>query len=127
MLFRSHAKTKFELYGVHSRIECSKCHFKTKLDGTVLQLFKELTGNCENCHIDIHAGQFISDNKTNCNKCHTYDNWNPDNFLHDSTRFKLDGKHINVKCEKCHKSTIINNQLTINYKFDNVKCINCHS
>ena len=40
---------------------------------------------------------------TKCNDCHETENWKASRFDHNKTAFKLDGKHINVACEKCHK------------------------
>ncbi len=121
-----HKTTGFELSGVHGNTSCKKCHFKTATNGSTLQIFSELNGNCENCHTDNHAGQFKEEGKTNCTKCHTFNNWKPEKFIHENTKFKLEGAHAKVNCDKCHKIVEINNNKTKQYKFDDVKCSNCH-
>ncbi|MFH0736086.1 MAG: cytochrome C [bacterium] len=122
-----HKSTGFELIGVHSKTSCKKCHFKTGANGNTLQIFSELNGNCENCHTDNHAGQFEEEGKTNCIKCHTFINWTPEKFLHENTKFKLEGAHAKVTCDKCHKIIEINNNKVKQFKFDDIKCSNCHT
>jgi hypothetical protein len=72
--------------------------------------------NCAACHQkdDPHQGRFGPD----CATCHTPDAWKPAKFDHNLAAFKLDGAHVNVKCEQCH----INNV----YKGTPSACIACH-
>ena len=68
----------------------------------------------------MHDNQFGQD----CEKCHTVESFlkikNSSNFDHDKTKYKLEGKHINVDCKLCHKA-----KYTTPLKYG--KCINCHN
>src|SRR5262249_30726685 len=58
-------------------------------------------GACTHCHQDVHKGTV----GTECVRCHTTDAWKPSTFdraRHASTRFPLDGKHVDVRCANCH-------------------------
>ncbi|MFA6110005.1 MAG: hypothetical protein WDA75_14655, partial [Candidatus Latescibacterota bacterium] len=50
------------------------------------------------CHEDRHQGQLVQD----CGSCHAEQAWTPVPFDHDSARFRLDGAHVGVPCERCH-------------------------
>ena len=121
-----HTKTNFKLLGVHATQSCRKCHFKENADGVKLQKFAGLSIACTNCHTDIHYKQFDKEGATDCFRCHEFNNWREYKFNHNNTAFKLDGKHVNVACKKCHKPTEINNNIYIKYKIS-VKCESCHS
>lgn len=121
-----HSKTNFQLLGAHLTQTCRKCHFTKNADGTQEQKFSNLSVNCTSCHIDNHFKQFDKDGATDCNACHEFDNWKPSKFNHDTTEFKLDGKHEKVPCQKCHKPVEENQKKYIKYKI-NVKCESCHS
>ncbi|NVO01206.1 MAG: cytochrome C [Bacteroidetes bacterium] len=121
-----HSKTNFKLSGEHKTQTCRKCHFKENADGTKTQKFANLAVVCTNCHVDKHYKQFDKEGVTDCNKCHEFDNWKPVKFDHNNTAFKLDGKHSNVLCIKCHKPKEINNNKYIIYKIS-TKCESCHS
>ncbi len=120
-----HAKTNFKLQGAHQNQSCRKCHFSESKEGIALQKFANLSTNCSNCHADKHYNQFDKDGVTDCNNCHEFDNWKASKFNHNTTAFKLEGKHANVLCNKCHKPTQTNNVLYIHYKIS-VKCESCH-
>jgi len=50
-----------------------------------------------------HGKQFIGQD---CSSCHTAKTWKKvPLFNHNNTKFSLVGKHIQVKCEDCHKKT----------------------
>ena len=120
----NHDKTNFNLIGKHTSTECSKCHFTTAQQPL---LFSKLTEKCEECHKDIHSGQFKEKFLNDCSKCHLPNNWNEVNFDHDQTRFKLDGYHIKLSCNQCHKSELINGEKFVNYKFEDITCKSCHT
>lgn len=122
-----HHLTGFDLLGAHKKVACSDCHIKKSADGKLEQHFTDLTGNCSQCHNDIHMGQFNSGDKENCNTCHTFDNWKPVLFNHSKTRFILDGAHKKVECNKCHHIKEKNGIEFIQYKIEDVRCISCHS
>lgn len=122
-----HSKTNFILSGVHKTQTCRKCHFTVKPDGSPQQLFVNFSGICTNCHVDPHFKQFEQKGVTECKQCHAFDNWKAVNFDHNTTAFKLVGKHEKVECKKCHlpTATAINNNKYVLYKIS-VKCESCH-
>lgn len=95
-----HASTNFPLRGRHGRIACGECHTE---QGAFVQ-YAGVSKACDNCHADIHDGQFtLLDGVNPCEKCHGFETWQIDDFDHDElTRFPLAGQHENVVCEKCH-------------------------
>ncbi len=121
-----HSKTTFDLTGAHKKESCRSCHFKTYSTGTFQQTFAGLSVNCSDCHADKHRKQFEKDGVTNCMECHSTDNWKASNFDHNKTAFKLDGKHINVPCAKCHKPQTEGSQIFVLYKIKDFKCESCH-
>lgn len=89
----------FELLGEHADVECRECH----VDGR----FEDIdTSSCgtEDCHGDQHKKQF--EGKL-CEKCHLddYSTWKvKGKFDHEKDAdFVLKGKHLRVRCEKCHE------------------------
>lgn len=121
-----HTKTKFNLQGKHQNISCRQCHFPVK-EGSKTQQFRELNQACETCHTDIHFNQFKSEGITDCSRCHSPENWKPDKFDHNTSRFKLDGAHKGIECIKCHKPSTETGKRFIIYKFNDISCAACHS
>jgi hypothetical protein len=121
-----HSKTGFNLTGGHQKQECRACHFAKNAEGKVRQKFSGLSQDCSVCHADRHYNQFAKGGVTNCNDCHDTGNWKPSKFDHNKTAFKLDGKHINVACEKCHKKQQEGSVSYFKYKLKEFKCESCH-
>jgi hypothetical protein len=121
-----HTKTDFLLTGGHTGKSCRVCHFKTDADGKVQQKFKGLSQSCSNCHSDNHRNQFEKNGTTNCTDCHGTENWKALKFDHNKTAFRLDGKHINVSCAKCHKPKQDGTEFYVLYKLKEFKCESCH-
>jgi nitrate/TMAO reductase-like tetraheme cytochrome c subunit len=121
-----HSKTNFSLVGSHLTQACRSCHLRKNTNGIESLQFTGLTSECINCHIDIHNKQFEVDESTDCLRCHTPLSWDLDNFNHNSTQFKLDGKHENVACEKCHKMVTIEQKSFTLYKIKDWRCESCH-
>ncbi|NKB68296.1 MAG: hypothetical protein GKR89_14635 [Candidatus Latescibacteria bacterium] len=87
-----HEQADFKLRGKHVELDCAQCH----PDG----LFKGIEfAQCSDCHEDQHRGQFAAD----CTSCHGVDGWVPSFFDHETARFKLRGKHVEVDCQQCHQ------------------------
>ncbi|MEI6900308.1 MAG: hypothetical protein WCL00_10555 [Bacteroidota bacterium] len=121
-----HSTTGFALSGIHATKECRICHYKPDSFGQIVQKFSGLSQACITCHKDIHFNQFEEKGVSNCVKCHNYEKWKIEKFDHNITAYKLDGKHQNVACVKCHKN-ITNQQNTyVLYKIKEWKCENCH-
>ena len=103
-----HTLAAFKLEGKHADVACEKCH--------VNNVFKGTPSDCYSCHKqnDEHNGQF----GTNCESCHTAAGWENASFDHNLSTFKLDGKHTDVACEKCHVNNV--------FKGTPSDCYSCH-
>ncbi len=104
-----HAQTDFALRGGHARVECDKCHESGKK-------FRAAPQECVACHRkdDKHKGSL----GPKCADCHTETGWKQTRFDHTKTRFALTGKHIDARCESCHKAE--------NFKDTPMACVACH-
>jgi hypothetical protein len=122
-----HGRTGFKLDGAHATIACAACHYAKNEKGIRTQQFKGISQECTSCHKDNHAGQFAVKGKTDCRRCHGTDDWNKSRFDHNTSRFKLDGAHLTVKCEECHKPIVNEKGKYIEYKFESIECKRCHS
>jgi hypothetical protein len=116
-----HTRAVFQLAGKHQEVPCLSCHKITTLNGQKFQEFKGVKyAGCINCHQDPHANKFGQ----NCAQCHTemgFSSIKPVNdFNHDRTDFRLEGKHQAVDCRKCHKA-----RFTDELKF--ARCSDCHT
>jgi hypothetical protein len=122
-----HSKTEFALTGGHKKPGCRDCHFMKDTTGNIMQKFAGLSKNCSDCHADKHFNQFEKNGITNCTECHDTENWKASKFNHDNTNFRLDGKHINVPCLKCHKPEQQGSYYFVRYKLIDYRCESCHS
>jgi hypothetical protein len=104
-----HNKTDYVLKGKHEKTDCEKCHIEGKR-------YREAASDCNTCHKkdDEHKGKL----GPKCGDCHTENNWKEARFDHDTTKFPLKGKHVDVKCADCHKNN--------NYKETPKTCYACH-
>ena len=105
-----HSITGFALEGRHIDQACFRCHPKN------VDKDPETKPDCRFCHTDSHGSQFKDDV---CTLCHAgFDTWQVSFFDHTRSQFKLEGKHIDVDCDACHK----------NGKYRNIErdCYGCH-
>ena len=104
-----HSQTDFQLKGKHKPLECEKCHAPAKK-------FREASVQCNGCHRkdDTHKGSL----GVKCADCHNETNWKEARFDHSTTRFALEGKHVDAKCADCHKDN--------KYKDTSRACVSCH-
>ncbi|MDH3748550.1 MAG: cytochrome C [Gammaproteobacteria bacterium] len=110
-VFFDHDLTNFPLLGKHADEECESCHDSHR--------FTDAPLDCKSCHRedDPHRGNFHD----RCDACHNPVDWESWIFDHDAqTEFPLDGAHVDVTCEGCHRSSL-----------DKIKsidgsCRNCH-
>jgi len=96
-VFFDHDLTRFPLHGVHEEQECDSCH--------ATQAFASEERGCVSCHgeDDPHKGNF----QDRCDACHNPVAWNIWTFDHDvQTDFPLDGAHVDVACDACHRSSL---------------------
>jgi hypothetical protein len=116
-----HSKTRYPLTGLHSQVECAKCHTpgpdnKPRYTGIAFN-------QCSDCHKDPHRGSFIQ----SCQSCHSTAGWKKislsavnERFDHSTTKFPLEGKHISVDCAQCHVNGDFKKPLAFQ------KCMDCH-
>jgi len=122
--FNHTRQTKFELTGQHLKTPCSKCHWEDTHGDTKSEslIFTPLKMNCQSCHKDPHLSQF-QDKK--CESCHVTTDWYAEKFDHSSARFKLDGAHSGIACNKCHQQMQIG-EAVIQYVPIPHRCEDCH-
>jgi len=104
-----HDRTRFALLDKHRDTRCEACHRGNR--------FKDTPGDCIGCHRDddTHKGTL----GTRCESCHTERHWKDiPRFDHDRSRFRLIGRHREVRCAECHKDT--------RYRETARDCIGCH-
>ena len=105
-----HRRTGYPLTGKHATLQCQGCHqAKFQSPAAVAagaarepaHRWNGLATACTACHKDPHQARFGND----CEKCHTTRDWKAieaSRFDHDLTRYPLRGKHVTVRCERCH-------------------------
>jgi len=100
----------YELKGEHLNNNCESCHTKARK-------FKDTPRECAavGCHAedDAHKGRLGQE----CEKCHVETG---DNLFNHNTMsvFRLDGKHLAVRCADCHPS--------VTFKPRPQTCFGCH-
>lgn len=95
----SHDLTRFPLLGEHDNVECEDCH--------ETQVFTDADTECIACHDDDdddpHRGNF----EDICGNCHNPVAWDLWLFDHNTeTNFLLEGAHVDVACDDCHRSSL---------------------
>lgn len=122
--FDHKARTKFDLSGAHSKVDCYKCH--TKKLGS-----KAPSAACANCHAsdNPHKERFKEFGRPPaCQYCHPESSWKPNRFNHAKrTKFALRGKHADATCRKCHKGKRPDQFLNVSEPTNKGKlCMGCH-
>ena len=125
-----HSQTEFALEGKHQTAPCLKCHHAEKPGETTRVAFAVKKKLCQDCHSDIHKGQFAaaeSAKSTDCARCHTASSWKAEKFVHNrDSRYKLEGAHQKVPCAKCHVPTEVDNMMFVQYRPLDTTCVSCH-
>lgn len=97
-----HSKTRFVLTGLHRQTPCQKCHTPDAAGAPKYVALK--FDRCAACHNDPHRGEF----KQGCESCHNTATWKRSAFAtefdHSKTKYPLLGKHLDVRCESCHRN-----------------------
>ena len=96
-MFFDHDLTNFPLLGKHREKECEDCH--------ATQVYTDVETACVSCHLedDTHKGNFAD----RCDACHNPVAWDIWTFDHNvQTDFALEGAHVNVACDDCHRTTL---------------------
>ncbi len=105
-----HARTDYELHGLHRSVACDGCHEPDKAR-------RDAPHECISCHRedDAHSDALGED----CASCHRETGWKKQtDFDHDKTKFPLVGKHRDVACAACHTQD--------SYEDTPSECSSCH-
>ncbi len=98
----NHNLARFPIDGKHRRVSCRACHLQTGPDGVTRTRYIGLRFEaCTDCHINVHNDPSAAD----CRRCHSVEGWRRPRlaFDHDrDSRFRLEGRHVDATCEKCH-------------------------
>jgi len=104
-----HSRTGYRLDGKHAQTQCQKCHTSSLIRAEDILAnrplleggtFLGLSTDCSSCHTDPHKGSL----GPACASCHSETAWKPaPGFKHGRTRFPLTGRHVEVRCESCHR------------------------
>ena len=123
-----HALTKFQLVGTHRAVECAACHRPPNLERTLMHVnFAGAPSQCQECHQDVHGGQFVRAGATRCADCHNSMKWRPSLFDHNKTAFSLRGAHKDVPCRSCHTGfREVDDKRVLFYKPTPAACADCH-
>jgi len=92
----AHSPAGWPLVGKHAAVTCADCHGQ--------DLSAKVSTACAGCHTDAHQGRFGKD----CERCHDESGWrhlDMTRFDHARTRYPLEGAHVTVRCESCHKKS----------------------
>lgn len=131
----NHKLTDWPLEGKHLESDCRSCHFEDSKkveenmenSSKLVQSFLTLQNDCNHCHENVHDDQFELNGITDCSRCHNSLDWFPYNFDHNSTNFKLLGKHAEIECKACHTPYEELGIKKVDYKIERFECIDCHS
>ena len=115
-----HSKTKYPLLGKHKTVACEDCHRRGDFKAQIP------FADCMDCHKDYHGGQFLKRaGGAECAVCHTVDGFKPSTFTvkdHEATKYPLEGRHVQVACDKCH---LPKGEATV-FKITQIQCKDCH-
>jgi len=98
-IFNHDTETKYALRGKHRTIRCVDCH----TSGNIYKV--KPASDCYACHKkdDKHKESLGKE----CGNCHSERDWKEKaKFDHNKSAFPLLGKHVDVECKACHKSTM---------------------
>jgi hypothetical protein len=117
-----HDWTAFPLTGKHRLTDCNACHKSQSFQGT--------SHACVACHAEppVHKGHF----GTACASCHSTETWTLAgttklaHFDHDTTKFKLTGKHQSTDCRACHTRQVGKETVSV-FKGTSDTCVSCHA
>ncbi len=117
-----HNRARFRLAGGHERVACEKCHTRVDAPKPYVRYRGIPFEDCTPCHKDPHKGAFSA----GCRSCHSSPaNWKPLQvtgvFDHSKTKYPLEGKHLGVPCQSCHRQSA---DFTAPVAF--ARCSDCH-
>ncbi|MBK7143001.1 MAG: cytochrome C [bacterium] len=127
-LMAQHEQTEYPLRGAHQAVPCLACHQRSSASVQPELRFVFESTKCQNCHKDPHRGQVDKLVAANgCETCHSVDKWNRVNYDHSKSNFALEGKHVQVACNKCHADLANTSDRSL-VKFTGIRtdCQSCH-
>jgi hypothetical protein len=124
-----HARTRFQLAGAHARVDCIDCHPRGAAGSEAAgeRRFAGRPLDCAGCHRDVHQGQLAVAGATDCARCHGVERFRPvAGFDHATSRYPLDGRHVDVPCAGCHPRETTATGEMVRYKPRPTDCGGCH-
>ena len=119
-----HARSGFPLVSPHVNVKCADCHIPAGKNTR----YKIKFALCVDCHKDEHEGQFSAAPWRNrCEQCHNGVTFKTSNYTlasHQKSSFPLDGGHLAVACNECHKPPP-GSKVAL-YHFSHLSCTRCH-
>lgn len=120
-----HDLTDYPLRGRHRVVDCGDCHKTAKRTDPLPH------ATCTDCHADEHRGQFANRKKgITCEPCHTVEGFVPAKFTleqHQQTRYRLEGSHLAIPCNLCHKQVSDGKGETYaQFTYEDRTCHACH-
>lgn len=120
---RVHDKTSYPLEGKHRSTDCASCHLPALPRA---KRYRQLSfERCQDCHKDVHEGQFADRNDGACEACHGLAGFTPTAFgveLHKTSRFALSGGHEATPCAGCHTGK----RPRLDWQIKKQACADCH-
>ena len=130
-----HATARYQLRGMHEKVECAKCHGAVKVDARGARVPPDCRVKrfdaCMDCHEDAHGAQFRKRKDGGaCESCHTVDGFLPASYGpgdHKATKFPLIGGHEAVACARCHPVDAVRGRSTRQFVWKTgPQCETCH-
>lgn len=119
-----HQESDYPLQGAHLAVPCLTCHQVSGKQAEMRFVFSE-TG-CRNCHANPHGRLNQALSVKGCELCHPVDSWKNVGFDHGLTQYPLEGKHLQITCQKCHAPVSKNNNTALVFESDKQDCQDCH-
>jgi hypothetical protein len=110
--FNHSIDTKYKLKEKHAELKCNDCHLVDKKKKIFQYQWPNLASkDCLACHKDdfhrfskLNIKSYKMGDLNKCASCHNESKWKDiHDFDHnEQTRYPIDGKHTDLKCEECH-------------------------
>jgi len=99
-----HSRTGYPLRGRHAAVRCAACHQDFSGPNR-----RPSHATCATCHApDPHLGKATLGGKAvDCAECHSERSFKPSALArerHQDTKYPLEGKHLSVSCDGCHRT-----------------------
>jgi len=121
--------TGFPLANGHASADCSSCHALLREATQAGRTWGRARGpGCADCHPDPHAGQFLTDGRNDCTRCHAAAQPKFLGFDHErDARFALGEAHSKLACSACHASVEVAAGVeAVRYRPLPIECVDCH-